>query len=545
VALRLRFELPCPVARETVRGGFEALASRLIGRPVSLDLERDTPLEDPNGAGLCREAAWRDGDVAWTERVVGGSGNPRDGYGYDVRFELRVPRGAGTAVACMVGSSYAPYDVAFDVSIEGAAASEFGGLRTALAAFFGAATDRNGAAWVARDTVVQLWNAGERDTAVALAEEALAGSRAGDWGREELAAWLAKAVPRPDGLGARLRDAPALLDGWLEAEAAPPPGWTRERVTEVLARLCPFDPGRWPGGAPWFAHPCWPAEPGTSDPSAPWWRVHIAPNHIPGSLPEALAQAITGFKWGVDWQPVAGEGGGSRVGGWSWRVTRWARYGGGRADPTARVELQATLKGPVAESVRWTWIHGEGPGDALLVVLRERAVTRSRGPRPHGVAWCTVGTPAFQRRCADAVAATSPYRWYDDGVAVSLEPFAGPPAPALAKDGAPTRELAGAALAAAPLDESERARARELLPCDCSQPAIGFCPHRVELLNRSRAWRQRALDAGPPRAGAEARGCEAALEAAFDACGDEPDRGAVLRAVERLEGELRILGELA
>lgn len=78
----------------TVERGAElvrAIAPLVIGRPLDLrEVERQT-LPDLDGGGACWSARWRDGDIELDAGVSNGEGNPRDGYGYGLRVQLKGP----------------------------------------------------------------------------------------------------------------------------------------------------------------------------------------------------------------------------------------------------------------------------------------------------------------------------------------------------------------------------------------------------------------------------------------------------------------------
>jgi hypothetical protein len=408
---------------------------------------------------------------------------------------------------------------------------------------------------------------GEREVALALARESVALSGPAAYGRAELVDWLERAAPGPDALGTRLREAPVLVEGWLEAERTPPEGMARDFVVGMVAQLFPFDPGRWEAAglphAPWFSHPCWPlaGPPTTPDRAAPrssWHRAAIPASHVLPSFPAELAHAVTGWVSGADWQGHDAEPGANDESGWRWTVTRWARWREGASRPTVRVELRASHRpsspekkrggasatGAVDELICWNWFAGDEPGDALLLVQRDRRAGRRGSPGPYGAGWCVVGTDAFRVRAEAAIARCSPWRWEACAPEESLEPFPVTPVlPGVDTRGAPL-EAAAASLDAALLPDDERSRVLELLSCRCVHPGIGFCAHRAELLDRTRAHRSLSQAAPTVRERTLARVAEAALEAAFYAAGANPNPESVHRAVERVRMELTTLAGL-
>ena len=85
--MRLNFELPEPRSLVRLRASFEAMASTLVGRPITLKQTQRREEEDLNGEHRCFVATWSDGPVTFEERVLNGSGDPRERWGY--LFELK------------------------------------------------------------------------------------------------------------------------------------------------------------------------------------------------------------------------------------------------------------------------------------------------------------------------------------------------------------------------------------------------------------------------------------------------------------------------
>lgn len=564
--MRFRFQ---PVGSiEQVREGFAALASVLLARPVRLEPVQRRALPDPNGGGATYEADYAAAGVALRESIAGagGGGDPRDGYGYDLTFELQVSAPAGPVRAKMYAGGMTPTPTAFDVAIEGAPVHAFEALRSALRGLFGKDADHTADPWLVRETVLAMERAGGMDAdppdvAVALVHEALAGSAAGAFGRAELVDWLARRSPAHE--DRRTREAPAVLAGWLAALDTPHPPLRDTDVRAALARLCPFDPERLRAAGivagPWVGHPSWPFAGTRSEAagsSTPWHRVHIEAAAMSTWFTEEASRALTGWRTHEDWQEIAGESVPGALPGWRCLVVRAARYA--RASdvlPRVRVTMTAVRRPvedwslppstlaarPLDERVAWTWIPGTDTGEWCLIVRRD--LRGANGPGPAGVAWCAVGSPAFRREARAALAAATPFRWHACDANEALTPWVVTESAwlAAAKAG-PLPALVDAALAEVGASESDRAFAAANL-CACPD-RIGYCEHRRALLARQRTWDGAVRALSEPAACQAARAAAAAWGAAFSAAGARPNSRDVHRAASRVDAELRLFGAM-
>lgn len=153
--MRLCFEPERPSIGRT-RTGFAMLASALTRRAVDLQLTSRSERPDPNHAGLTYAAEYRDAEIQLQEWVLGGEGNPRDGYAYETILVLSVPRPGGEARIGLRSIGYEPAPILFDVRIEGVQPRELVELRAAARAVFGENAERSAGSGSKRDTVAAL-----------------------------------------------------------------------------------------------------------------------------------------------------------------------------------------------------------------------------------------------------------------------------------------------------------------------------------------------------------------------------------------------------
>jgi hypothetical protein len=298
--MQLAFDTPPSFDR--IREAFEALAAVLLGTACRFERVSREDLHDPNGAGAAFAARWAGAGANWEERVEAGGGNPRDGYGYDVRFTLTLPDGG---VVRHATSSWEPVTGRLQLRISGVRPQRLAPMRAALLEIFGAAADRSAEPHIALENAEALERAGEPFEAIALATEAVRASDARAHGRAELIEWLGVRTRGEEALEVRLREAPASPVAWLDALVSPPPGFTRALIVEALARLRPFDAARRSAaGLPGAAG---------ARPSG-WHRVHLEAAGLGGTLIEEACAALTGWRAWTDWQQVQGIGLGERIG---------------------------------------------------------------------------------------------------------------------------------------------------------------------------------------------------------------------------------------
>lgn len=139
--MRLCFEPDRPSIERT-RVAFAMLGSALTGRAVELVQTHRLAKPDPNHAGLTYEAEHRDHEIELRESVLGGSGNPRDGYAYEVSFVLSVPISERVVRVVLRHRGEDPAPARFEVDIEGATAAEQVLLREAARSVFGEDAER-------------------------------------------------------------------------------------------------------------------------------------------------------------------------------------------------------------------------------------------------------------------------------------------------------------------------------------------------------------------------------------------------------------------
>lgn len=512
--MRLWFELAAPRPRDDARGWFEAVASALSGRKVSLVRGEHRATDDLNGMNRCFTARWNDGDITWEEDLGNTDGNPRDGWGYALRLELEVG-----SVTVRANHHEGPFHSVF-LDVEGTA-RDWLAVRSTMRRELGETADRSHLSYLAFEVIPKLTAAGEQAAALALARESLAGSKQSELMRDEIVAWLATNDPAFAGPELRVKEAPGALDGWLALERSGATG-----LTEAFARLCPSELSRWRAAglppAPWFAHPAWPLARDDSAPSE-WQTLHLTADHVSRAFLNELTAALTGWKESVDWQEVGGEWEDGR-GGWRWRTSRRARVPEGALLPVVRATLSGVRREPdewklaweklrsrgLRETLTWTWIGGPTTGDAVVVVEHELPKRPNGTPEPSGIALTLVGSPEFRERAKQAVRAHSPFRWYPVEARDSLQPWT-----------PKTTTFPDVLTALQTLVTPQRlARARELLTCRCAQP-LGFCEHRKELLGFARESSLMGLPAE--------QALLAAWNAAFHSVGAHPE----LESVER------------
>ena len=466
---------------ERLRALFATLASTLSGRPVSFTLVERQQLEDLNGANACFTARWRDGPITWSERVICGSGNPRDGYGYDLEFILSLP----TRTLQVHTGGWEPVPESIDLEVN-STAREWLTLREALRKELGAERDQCFAPRIAANALGELTRQGEHAAALALAREALERAKPHDPARAELVTWLATNDSSAGGTPMRVKEAPAQLDGWLELEQS-----GDGSLAQTFARLCPFELKRWKAAglpvAPWFDHPLWPFARETA-PEGTWHTVHFRPGVIGPALPSSLGKALTRWESGTHWEDHGGESI-PGVDGWRWEVSRRARYPEGSKVPVVHVTLLGARREPhewelppleqygreYRELMKWSWIAGFETGDVVLIGERSLPL-RGRSPETAAITFTALGSNEFRARAEAVVTKSTHLKWYPVSRSESLEPWRRP-APAFTDVDGALRATLGA---------DELARARQLMQCRCEER---FCEHRLELRRTSQAHR--------------------------------------------------------
>lgn len=552
--MHLSFALPPDRTADTVRAGFAALASELVGRPVVLTRAYWSPLDDQNGAGAAYRAQWADGDVTLDETVQSASGNPRDGYGYEFEHTLRI---AGTDPAVELracGGGWEPLPAQLDLTLRGVPAARLPQLRQTLCDLYGEAADRCAEPTLALANAEALAAAGEVETACAWAKQAIASSNRGSYGREQVVEWLARQAEPSLQLADQLREAPCQVPLWRAARAAPPSGWPAPDIAEALRRLCPFDRELAAAG-PWSVHPDWPGDPAAFDPDHTWQRAVIDGDHVPLWLVETAIGHLTGLVVGRDWQVVYGEMRPPDARRWAFSVQRKAAMPAGGRVPVVHVEMHATLRSaadwqlppatlaltPPSARAQWHLVSCGDSGETAAFVWRTDLGERSERRQ---FAWTVTGSDAFAARVAKAVSDATPLRWRPCNASQALQPVPRTPVPwmaGLAKLSAVER--VAAALRGIDAQASDQALFAELVAqCKCSQPRNAFCVHKQRMLQRQReveaiGWQGSSGE----RARQAARVLSEALGAAFEAIGDPVSAAAVDRRVKACAEAARLL----
>jgi len=210
-------------------------------------------LPDKNYPHQAFKATWSLPGATLDEHCRCGSGNPRDGYGYQLRWQLQVHHDGTSSVFAVKCASYqaSPQQVTMRLRPPSDRVATL--ARAVLRRVLGVEYD---------DVADPVWAADNVETLAAIEPEAA--SR-----------WLAEALATPSRQHAsanwarllalherfhgatdasrlqRLTQAPQDMAGWEAALAQPPPGWTTSRIQAVIDRLrpvprdslrLPFDP---------------------------------------------------------------------------------------------------------------------------------------------------------------------------------------------------------------------------------------------------------------------------------------------------------------
>ena len=452
------------------------------------------------------ETLWKQPGAIWRESVRRGSGNPRDGYGYDMKGTLELETADGLVKVRLAGSSWEPRPDRLDLWVYGASPAQVVSIRTALRGALGAERDISGKPWIAQDNV-RYAMAVDRDVARRWLGESLSGGKpegaAYGWAallslKEELDGPSAKRLDR------RLREAPQDVSAWERALVELPPAWSRERVTAILHRLRPYDPKA--KSPPWDR-----VEPN----SGPWRRLEngIGPSGSENPLVWNLTRALFPGLVESDSHFVAPE----KVGQVILSADIRAVWADSRDElPLAlvcrtalRKSRRRTAKNPIASSGScrqgW-WLYGEEAGDVVRLVMEW---TRYKNTKLHlGVALAVSGSETFRLRVEKAIEEVTPYRFdpiEGDKFFIERKPrkYAG-----LEGEGSSRERVAR-------LLEKVDAATPEILEivaeCSCAQPRVGYCVHAKTLLEESRRWRGISRESKAPRESLFATAREQAL----------------------------------
>lgn len=542
--MELIFQLPDGAPHDTVLACFEALGAVMLGRAVALRPHAHHALRDTHTGGEgCFNGTWLSEGAHYEASVVPGPGDPRDGLSYDVRFWLTVEGPSGPATARMQRASWGTrIPTMLFVTVEGTPLTLYPALRAAVTASVPNVADRCASSTVVCTTLRQFVDGGHTDLALALAREALASAPKGTAGHSELVEYVERLAPSAGGLARRLQDAPARLEGWLEAATAPPSGVSQADVAATLARLVPYDSQRWADAGltspPWTAHPSWPVRPARVEQDVrEWWTLPLPATRYAVETGNAFLKALTGAPPDDD---AESEGPFEGDGGWVWYARRRARWAEGEALPRARVTLVAKRpdsKSASQEEVVWEWVSGPAAGDAVVWVQRETGSGDARA-----FAWVAVGSESFASRVRGAWEHASPYRWEAVPPATSLIPRTTPEFPWLrplcTRD---SREGAIEALALGGVPDAVRSQAVALLSCRCPRPVRGLCEHGAALAALRRAELATATDAAE-QVRANAR--DAALSVVRSAMGEAPHRSEWIQAIYGLNAALAAVAAL-
>lgn len=491
---------------EELRTAWTEVILRLRGAAGPWELLERVEIQDKNAPQATFRATWSSEGAALTEEVVNGSGNPRDGYGYDVTATLEVEAEGEPVLVRLKSAGYNPELTRLQLSVQ-ASAERVELVRAGLRAVLGAEADRTSEPQVAVGNVA-LARLHDPEAAVRWLREAL------DAGRPEGAAWGWKELlqaaeeleaPDPQRLGRRLTEAPHDVDAWEQAALAPPPGWAAERVARVLERLRPYDPGATtpPFGdeqareAPWRRLENGLGPTGSSDPLM--WN--LARNLYPG-LPDGERSLVDVGKAGRHAMS-------------STLHVEWAEPGDDL--PVALVQRRAVEPG--REVVRG-WLLGRAIGDVVRFGME--SIRRKQRTLHLGVALASSGSPAFVARVEEIVERLTPYR-LEPAEEADLFPertprrFVG-----LSGVGSIFEQVVG-------LLEATGSATPDLLHalevCACEQPRIGYCSHATAFLEASRAYERVARTSKDPSESTTAYARKSALSAGMALLAPSPHSG--------------------
>ncbi len=420
-------------------------------------------LDDRNYAGIAFEATWRRGDATLTMSAANddASGNPRDGYGYDVAIVLESPRLAFTYRSGSMDGSVSGIHVPLALAPE-----SFRAARAALAKRLD--RDESDRSWSAVANVEAL-DGVDRTLQVEILCAALANADPSDSARVELMKWKEKLLG--GGLGERLRECPVDLDAWTKALTSPPEGFSLARISAACARLAPWDPSRpqHPLAAAWQ----WlPALGGDGKAPTGWAQLDDGANPTwerPG-LASQLVRAVLGLDPGATSEVSLGHrtfddhthGGATGRAAWgAGELPRahvaWARRKEKRFDTLATVD----------------WIWGDGPDDVVVLASR-----RAQKP-PSPVAMFLAGTDTFRAAVMRALHTIEPFAWRPTPRPME-RPFARAHAPARG-----SRKEVRALFAA--LDEVDASAKAAFEACRCRASDGATCSHEKVIFEVRRA----------------------------------------------------------
>lgn len=345
---------------DLVRDALGDALTALGDAPAPWEAVTRRALDDRNGAGLAFEGVWRRGDATLTMSASTGeaNGNPRDGYGYDTVVSLASPRLAFTLQGGSMDAAVNGLDVSPALGPDA-----FRAVRAALAARL--SHDESDRGWAAVANVEAL-DGVDRALQVEILTAALACSDPSDSSGVALQRWNERLLG--GGLAERLRACPVDLDGWAEALASPPEGFSVARIAAVCARLAPWDASR-PQHHLAAAWQWLPALGGRGEAPKGWRQLDDGanPTWARVGLAQELARAVLGLDVGAAGEVSLGHrtfDDGSRGG-----AMGRAAWGAGEL-PRAHVAWTRRHEGRVEPVATVDWIWGEGPDDVAVLASR-------------------------------------------------------------------------------------------------------------------------------------------------------------------------------
>ena len=259
------------------------------------------PHEGHGPLAVLAHTTWALGSATLLQKVDGGDGSPRDGYGFDMSIlcELAGDDGVPRKLQLSAGS-WDPRPNSVSPELFGFTPAEFLAIRALGAGRFG--NDETSNVTWCRANVETLVKCGAREAARTLALEGMSRTESG-WissSRRAIHKMLCELTDEPDARraeeGRALQGDPTDVERLtrLAAGDLTLPGWTREAAHEVLRRMTPWNDSTNPA----LAHPWWSPAPNapvlTNWYVATWQpvtsrRVEGRTGYLPDGDPKPLA----------------------------------------------------------------------------------------------------------------------------------------------------------------------------------------------------------------------------------------------------------------
>jgi hypothetical protein len=382
------------------------ICDHLLGSSGSWVTTAERALEDRNGGSGCfhRERV-REG-ATLTEHCASGSGNPRDGYGYDGTAALEV----GERRVRVSFGSYQPPGGHLSLYFSGFTPAEFEAARAVVG---GMVRLKKPGLWEAVTNIEAALALHDEPAAVRWLEGARDNGRP-SWRARffQLRAQLLGSTP--EHTLRRLKETPSDRSAWLEAEQHPPPELPMALITQMVQRMCPVAPdlfafARWrlfEGREPVedFTPVGGPAIDGR------WLKLVERPDFRPAH--DIVKRMLSLDDQPGDYEHFSGSGyRGTLISRASWSegaVHLWTEWKQGTVLPNHEQPHPMLFTEGVAERIHWSWIWPpSGEEDGVLVLIeqqgapdRQEAIEENTPLRVF--AWMC-GTATFQERARAAL----------------------------------------------------------------------------------------------------------------------------------------------